>query len=391
MTGSPFTRRIGIGVIFIMFFVYAIAYNVIGTLVTDVMETMGMELSHVGFLMSAMQAGILAAICASLLGLQRYPKTAIMRSGMALVVLGLFMIMASPHEWSLYLSFMIFGFGGFCLDSSANAYVSSSSDSRSRRFVPLIHFVYSIGALLSGYIMIPFKSVSWKVGYAAFGLAMLVVLIASFAGRPAAQETGSRKETAKPVPARTILRNPSFIALTAALMLYMTAQQIGTNWFPYYLETSFGASDAASAAAMMCFWIGIASMRFLSSILLSKGLSPVKLSAIGMAVSGIGQVLAALSGNAVLALVFIALTGFAAGANIPCYIVEVSSWYPGNTFFVSTLYLLSGTIGRMVMQPVAAYAAGRIGAGSMLLMFSSFLFIGSLLALYVIRRKAGQS
>ena len=110
-----------------------------------------------------------------------------------------------------------------------------------------------------------------------------------------------------------------------------------------------------------------------------------------MAVSGIGQVLAALSGNAVLALVFIALTGFAAGANIPCYIVEVSSWYPGNTFFVSTLYLLSGTIGRMVMQPVAAYAAGRIGAGSMLLMFSSFLFIGSLLALYVIRRKAGQS
>ena len=376
MAGSPFTRRIGIGVIFIMFFVYAIAYNVIGTLVTDVMETMGMELSHVGFLMSAMQAGILAAICASLLGLQRYPKTAIMRSGMALVVLGLF---------------MIFGFGGFCLDSSANAYVSSSSDSRSRRFVPLIHFVYSIGALLSGYIMIPFKSVSWKVGYAAFGLAMLVVLIASFAGRPDAQETGSRKETAKPVPARTILRNPSFIALTAALMLYMTAQQIGTNWFPYYLETSFGASDAASAAAMMCFWIGIASMRFLSSILLSKGLSPVKLSAIGMAVSGIGQVLAALSGNAVLALVFIALTGFAAGANIPCYIVEVSSWYPGNTFFVSTLYLLSGTIGRMVMQPVAAYAAGRIGAGSMLLMFSSFLFIGSLLALYVIRRKAGQS
>ena len=80
MAGSPFTRRIGIGVIFIMFFVYAIAYNVIGTLVTDVMETMGMELSHVGFLMSAMQAGILAAICASLLGLQRYPKTAIMRS-----------------------------------------------------------------------------------------------------------------------------------------------------------------------------------------------------------------------------------------------------------------------------------------------------------------------
>ena len=204
MSGSPFTRRIGIGVIFIMFFVYAIAYNVIGTLVTDVMETMGMELSHVGFLMSAMQAGILAAICASLLGLQRYPKTAIMRSGMALVVLGLFMIMASPHEWSLYLSFMIFGFGGFCLDSSANAYVSSSSDSRSRRFVPLIHFVYSIGALLSGYIMIPFKSVSWKVGYAAFGLAMLAVLIASFAGRPAAQETGSRKETARPVPARFV-------------------------------------------------------------------------------------------------------------------------------------------------------------------------------------------
>ena len=201
------------------------------------------------------------------------------------------------------------------------------------------------------------------------------------------EEEKSRGAESKPVPILSIVSNPSFIALTISLMLYMTAQQIGSNWYPYYIETTFRASDAIAAAAMMSFWIGIAAMRFLSSILLSKGLSPILLSAIGLAVSGIGQVLAALSGNATMALVFIALSGFAAGANIPCYIVEVSSWYPGNTFFVSTLYLLSGTIGRMVMQPIAAFAVDRIGPGSMLLLFSSFLFVGALLTLYVMLRR----
>ena len=381
MRNPIFAKRISMNVIFIAYFIYAIAYNVIGTLVTDVMETTGMDLSHVGILMSAVQAGILIGIAVSVLILHRLSKPSIIRVGMLFIVIGLSMIQILPYEWTLYLSFMVFGFGGFCMDSGGNAYVSSSSESR--RYVPLIHFVYSTGALLSGYIMIPFRSFSWRVGYAVFGLSMLAVLGLSFASR----ETGSTASTGKtgcaPVPVKMIICNPSFIALTLSLMLYMTAQQIGSNWYPYYIETTFKASDAIAAAAMMSFWVGIAAMRFLSSILLSKGLSPILLSAIGLAVSGIGQVLAALSGNATMALVFIALSGFAAGANIPCYIVEVSSWYPGNTFFVSTLYLLSGTIGRMVMQPIAAFAVDRIGPGSMLLLFSSFLFVGALLTLYV--------
>ena len=387
MSGALFARRIGINVIFVAFFFYAIAYNVIGTLVTDVMETTGMDLSHVGFLMSAIQVGILIAICSSMLFLRRFSRTAIIRTGMLFIVIGLFMILLLPYEWSLYLAFIVFGFGGFCMDSGSNSYLSSSPDSDSRRNVPLIHFVYSTGALLSGYIMIPFRNLSWRIGYAAFGLAMLIVLISSFAGSAQREEEKSRGAESKPVPILSIVSNPSFIALTISLMLYMTAQQIGSNWYPYYIETTFKASDAIAAAAMMSFWVGIAAMRFLSSILLSKGLSPILLSAIGLAVSGIGQVLAALSGNATMALVFIAFSGFAAGANIPCYIVEVSSWYPGNTFFVSTLYLLSGTIGRMVMQPIAAFAVDRIGPGSMLLLFSSFLFVGALLTLYVMLRR----
>ena len=77
----------------------------------------------------------------------------------------------------------------------------------------------------------------------------------------------------------------------------------------------------------------------------------------------------------------------AAGANIPCYIVEVGSWYPGNTFFVSTLYLLSGTVGRMVMHPVAASVADALGAGKMLLLFSVLLFGGALLSFIVLKMR----
>lgn len=388
MDRKIFQRHIAVGVIFTAFFVYAVAYNVIGTLVTDVMETTGMDLSHVGFLMSSIQVGILFAILMSVLVIRKLERTVIIRTGMAFIVLGLLMVLALPYEWTLYASFMIFGFGGFCMDSGANSYLSSAPGSDSRKNIPLLHFVYSTGALLSGYLMIPFKNGSWRLGYAVFGMAMLLVLLFSFRGKSLEKgEREDQKSTGKPERVSVIIRNPMFILMTLSLMMYMTAQQIGSNWYPYFIETRFNASDAVVATTMMFFWIGIAAMRFLSSILLSRGLSPVKLFSAGMLISGAGQVLAALSGNVVLALVFIALSGFAAGANIPCYIVEVGAWYPGNTFFVSTLYLLSGTVGRMVMHPVAAAVADALGAGKMLLLFSSLLFGGALLSFIVLKMR----
>ncbi len=374
--------------IFSAFFVYAAAYNVIGTLITDVMATTGMDLSHVGLLMSSVQAGILAAILSSLLFMKHLRKTTIIRFGMFVIALGLLLIVLLPYEWMLYLSFAVFGFGGFCMDSGSNAYLAAGK--MSRRSVPLLHFIYSTGALLSGYMIIPFKGEGWQKGYALFGILMALIAAATLlpSRRAESEETGSDTEEEK-VPVRKILSDPLYILFSLALMMYMAAQQIGTNWYPYFIEVSFNASDSAVAAAVMSFWIGIAAMRLLSSFLLARNLSPILLSSAGMLLSCAGQVAAALSGNALSALIFIAVSGFAAGATIPCYIVEVSSWYRGNAFFVSTFYLLCGTAGRMLLQPVAAHLIEALGARQMLLSSSLLLFLGSVLAFAVMRMKQG--
>lgn len=380
-------------IIFLGFFVYSVSINIFGTLASAIMSTTAFSLSQLGSLLSTLQTGAFLGILLSPLVLKRLKEASILRLGVVVMGLALGTLVFFPSKSVLFVIFACLGFGGFYVDSGSNAYLAGRFPDKRSTYIPILHFVYSLGALTSGYLILPFKGPSWHFGYAICGFLLLMLLFVGLQRDKGSlkrkQEPQDQHENREKLPAKVILRNKGFLLYCLVLMLYMASQQTCTSWLPLYIETSFYATPSMVAATMMSFWVGIACMRLIAPVLLNRGLHPLLLTAGGMALSFIALCCALLSSNVAIAYGAIAFSGFGAGATIPLFIVEASSWFPSNTAFVSVFYILCGTLGRMVFPYLVAIIAESYSLKLALLLSSLLLLIGFLLSVKIYR--AGRS
>jgi MFS family permease len=380
------------GVVFVCFFFYAVAYNMFGPLATEIMQTNTMTLDSAGALLSTVQIGAVLAIVSSFFLIRKKNPGLLFRTGVFIVSASLFLLLFFPKTPILFLLFAVFGFGGFFLDSGANAYLSESFAEKRKKYIPLLHFCYSLGALSSGYIMLPFKNDHWNMGYAACGILLATMLFLGILGASRKKTTGNTSKPVVPlvkqnISSLTILKDKTFLLYCFVLMLYMTSQQICSNWFPKYCEDTFATAPTLVAMTTFCFWSGIAVMRLSSSFILSRtSLKPLVLSGWGMGLSGVFQVIALVTGNPILTYFSIAACGFFAGATIPCFILEVTSWYPGNIGFISIFYLFCGSVGRIFIPYLIAVISALTTLKSGLLYATALLFVASFLSLIVYRK-----
>ncbi|MFA7371020.1 MAG: MFS transporter, partial [Sphaerochaetaceae bacterium] len=182
-----------------------------------------------------------------------------------------------------------------------------------------------------------------------------------------------------------LLKDSRFILYTLSLMLYMGSQQICATWIPVYVEVELLQSPAIVGTSLTVFWIGIAISRLLSSFMLQRGAKPLTLTLGGFLLAGVALALLPFSASIVLALILVALCGFAAGPAIPLYIVETASWYPKNSAFIALIYIVSGTIGRMIFPYLTTRLAEVSSLGFALMTSSAMLFVAALLVFSVKR------
>ena len=382
-------------VVLINFFLYAVGYNIFGVLASNIIEGCNISLTSAGMLQSMFQIGAFTGIALSPLALKKLSSKNIARLGIILDVTGMASIFILKSALGVFAGFILMGFGGFFIDSGSNAYLSGSFGSKRESLIPLLHFAYSVGALSCGYIVLPFKtSVKWSLGYGITGLVMLSVFFLGFVIKAKTPQTADFKESikAESVPAVKIFTDRRFIMYCFVIMMYMASQQTCTSWLPLFLEKDFNASNAVTAAATMSFWIGIAAMRLLSPVLLKTGkTNALHSTKWGMLVSFAAMMGIVLSKNAITALVCSAICGFGAGAVVPLFIVETASWYPGNTGLISTVYIVAGTIGRMVFPYLVAFFGDRYGMRIALGASSLLLLAGTVLAFTVSSSKHSRS
>lgn len=378
-------------VVLCIFFTYSVAYNIFGVLANNIMQSCNISLSSAGVMTSMFQIGALGGIALSPLALKKLSNESRLRLGMILDMIGLLMIFFLRGGTPVFVLFMFMGMGGFFIDSGANGYLAGAYPSKRARLIPLLHFSYSVGALLCGYLVLPFKSnEKWFLGYGIAGLVMLALFVIGFfvKGKAETDEDGTVKKTPETVPVKTILKDKTFLMYCVVLMLYMSSQQTCTSWLPLFIETDFHASNAVVAATTMSFWIGIAAMRLLASIILKSGkLDPLTTTVYGMMLSFAAMLGIVFAPSAPIALVCAAVCGFGSGALIPLFIVEVSGWYPGNTGFISTFYLICGTTGRMIFPYLVAFFGDRYGMRIALGASSALLLGGLILAVMVRNRR----
>ncbi len=328
------------------------------------------------------------------LALKKLSNRTILKCGQTLDLIGLLLLFFVNSSKLIYLFFALIGMGGFFIDSGSNAYISEKFASRKNTLIPLLHFSFSVGALSCGYLVLPFKSnESWRFGYLCTGVLMLALFISGFLIKSRDNSKNGESAEVKQIetaPVKTILCDRVFMRYCLVIVFYMTSQQICSNWLPLFIEKEFNASNTLVASTTMSFWVGIAILRFLSPFLLkNKNLTALKISSWGLLVSLFSITGLLISDNVYSALVCAAICGLGSGATIPLFIVETTEWYPGNTGFISTFYLMCGTVGRAVFTYLVAVLGEEFGIKPALGIIPILLLASTLMSFSVMNsRKA---
>ncbi|NLL24672.1 MAG: MFS transporter [Spirochaetales bacterium] len=373
--------------LFAGFFFFAVSYNLLGPLATNIMQTTGLSLSGSGTLVSFQQIGSLISMAVSLLVMKRLKQGSVMKIGYLFLIVALVSIALSSTTTALFIFYLILGLGSFLVDSASNATLASEYYEKRSLYIPLLHFCYSIGAIATGYLILPFKGVSWRWAYGLVGVAMALILITGSVHRQATQKQSKKKRDAEPTkdavgPITLLLKDRAFILYTLVIMFYMGSQVICATWIPVYVETELGQSASITGTSLTVFWIGTALSRLIVGPIMNRGANPFTLSIWGMFLAGISLVGATLSASIPIVLILVLLCGFFAGATIPMYVVIASTWYPRNTAFISLSYIVSGTIGRMIFPYLVAKVASFSSLGfalmlsSLMLIISAFMILG---------------
>lgn len=378
--------------IFAGFFFFAIVNNMLGPLATNIMASTGLTLSQSGSLVSFLQIGSLISILVSLIIMKRLRQITVTRIGYAFLVFALIAIALTSGTLLLFVLYMVIGFSAFLIDSGSNAVLASDYYEKRNLYIPLLHFCFSAGAILTGYVILPFKGTRWRFAYGTVGVLVALVLIiawveSSFRAKREKSQ-GTRARVHSEVQAGSILpllKDRAFIMYILVIMFYMGSQIICATWIPVYVEMELQQSPAITATSLTVFWIGTAISRLLMGFVMQRGTNPFALSISGMVLAGLSLFALPSTTNILIALSLVGLCGFFAGATIPMYIVVTATWYPKNTAFISLSYILSGTIGRMIFPWLVTTIAEVRNLGYALMLSSLMLFISAGLLILVQR------
>jgi len=376
--------------LFAGFFFFAIANNMLGPLATNIMASTGMTLSQSGSLVSFMQMGSLTAIVVSLLIMKRLRQTTVTRIGYMFLILALLGISFTSGKFLLFALYAVIGFSAFLVDSGSNAVLASDFYEKRALYIPLLHFCYSAGAIITGFVILPFKGSLWRFAYGSVGTIIAVILIFAhiekrYGGKGKHSTAGKAPSQLQVGPILPILKDKAFVMYTLVIMLYMGSQIICSTWIPVYVETELMQSPAITATSLTVFWVGIAISRLLMGPVMSRGGNPFALSIVGMILAAATLFVLPFTGNIILVLILVASCGFFAGATIPMYIVVTATWYPKNTAFISLSYILGGTIGRMIFPWLVTEIAEVRNLGYALMISSTMLFLSALLLILIQR------
>jgi len=373
--------------LFAGFFFFAVSYNLLGPLATNIMQTTGLSLSGSGTLVSFQQIGSLISMTISLLVMKRLKQDSVMKIGYLFLIVALVSIALSSTTAALFIFYLVLGMGSFLVDSASNATLASEYYEKRSLYIPLLHFCYSIGAIATGYLILPFKGASWRWAYGLVGVIMALILITGSVHREATRKQSTKTRDMEPTkdavgPIILLLKDRAFILYTLVIMLYMGSQVVCAAWIPVYVETELGQSASITGTSLTVFWIGTALSRLIVGPIMNRGAKPFTLSIWGMLLAGVSLVGATLSGSIPIVLILVLLCGFFAGATIPMYVVITSTWYPRNTAFISLSYIVSGTVGRMIFPYLVAKVASFTSLGfalmlsSLMLIISAFMILG---------------
>jgi fucose permease len=288
----------------------------------------GVPTEAVGLLLFAGTAGYLTSSVVAGFTIERLGVGWLLAGSTAMASAALAGYAISPGLGLMVPGALLAGFGGGAIDSGLNAYAAGAFGPKHMNW---LHAFFGLGVAIGPLIMTAVlgAGMSWRWGYgivasAQCALALAFTLTArSWADRqPAAEPTAqgdphhARVETIVPVRKRETLALPAVWLGVLAFGVYVAIEVAAGLWAFLLLTEGRHVSDSVAGLCVSSYWASLFIGRVVQGVVAER-LGSRKVLVGSLVGISVGALLVAIPGSAGLAVVGLALIGFAAAPVFP--------------------------------------------------------------------------
>ena len=316
---------------------------------------------------------------------ERVGRRAVLTAG-ALSVAASWLIAGTSGSWALFTLAAVIGGGAGAIDGGMNGLVLAVTHSASGRALNLLHLFFSVGALAAPLVIgwLVAAGVPWQMTMVATGIAALVVAAAvASTGMPSGRQERPADHSPAPSPRVSNRLSAPLVLLAVAIGCYVAAEIAVSSWTVRFLDD---VPFETATLALSGFWAGLALGRLLAARW-GHRFSHSGLAATSVAISGIAIVAAVLAPSSTIAIVAIAIAGFASGPVFPLIVAIGGDLFPQRVAAVAGALTAAAVVGGIVYPPLVGILSGSLGLGAGLL-GAAALSIVSAVAILAARRLA---
>lgn len=336
-------------------FVVAVAGQVLPPMLGRIAAEFHQSLTQSGILLMIAPVGYVLSTLVSGYLSDRVGERVFILLGFALLLAGQVLAAWAPVYWLLRAGLLLMGLSMGFLESPLSSLTARAFPERRTEMLNVTQIFYNVGAVVGPAAiggLFAFNG-NWRIGFAGcLALSMASLLLAA-KGVPAFE---GRRDAGAGAAAPREIHWGLVVALALALLLYVGAEMTVASWSANYLERVFQTPSSRAALAVAGFWFGMMIGRALYVVLVRRTgyLAPLVASAV---LAGLAAVGAALAPSAWVAGLLCTLAGFLFGGTWPTILGYAGHRNPGRLGTVFGIIIAAGSIGAVVVPPLAGWVS----------------------------------
>ncbi|MEK6612278.1 MAG: MFS transporter [Gemmatimonadota bacterium] len=367
---------------------FGIALLSMGSLLPSIAERFRMDAITSGMLVSILPFGVLAGSIVFGPIVDRFGYKLLLSLSALVVIAGLEVLAWASSFGVLQLSIFAIGFGGGVLNGGTNALVADISAGERGARLSLLGVFFGVGALGMPVLLGTLRGYEYSTILAGIGVALLApVLYFGLISFP-------EPKHAQGFPLRegmTLWRDKGLLLIALTLALQSGLEGVVNNWSTTYLQQERGIDPRDALFALSAFVGGMTVARLALAGILKTTRSDFVLF-LGIALSGIGVLVTALSTGVTGASVGLVILGVGLAGGFPLLLGYVADLYPTISGTAFSVALVIALLGNMTINYLVGVMSEWVGAQYLPLYLGACLLLQvgvAAVALKTYHRQAG--
>jgi fucose permease len=374
--------------VFASIFFMAMSNNIVGPLLSDIMQHYSIKLQGGGLMTMFQCIGGTAAIILISFVMDKLNKPVVFMATVFALSVAMLLIGTAPSYSVFMILFLFFGMALSTTDMTGNAIIPDVQQEKSDAALSLMHGIASIGSVIAPIIAggITQSGMPWKYVYTAMSGFFLIVLIIyvvtfSFTRKSLKAVKASQSVHKEKGVARRFVRDKNVWVAVGFTVLFGGFQSGILVWIAQYFKDVFGSGQIAAGLALTAYWLGAGIVRLLFGVTPLRKIATRPLAIYGSIISGLLLIIGVLTSNyyAMLACVF--LGGCANAPVLPRTMGLVSSWYRSNSGLASSAVFSSLYLSFAFVPLLMGALASSWGLNALMLVPAACTILAGLIAI----------